>query len=398
MLFKSLPGSAIVGLCALFACTFTALTSEVAPVGLLIDMAQTFHIKTGSAGLAISAFALMVAFGAVPLTIITGGIDRKLLMLVSLGGYMVSNVTVALAPTFLILCLGRMIGGTAHAVLMSVVAAYAARLVPAKMTGRAIAFVYGGTSLGAILGVPGSAAIGHFTNWRVAMLIMTGLTTLLLVCVAVALPRVATSPATPGGVPSMRSGTAMRSFLLVVLVDAIFFLAHNLLYTYVTPLLLDHGLVESELSIALLITGSLSILGLWLSGLTVDRWPAGGLLSSGIFMLIGMGLMYGHVLSGWQCVVAIAIWCIGFSAIVPFVMSGAIRANATRPDVAGAAINSASNVGILLGSALGGQVLSSMGFNVLTPVALVVIISALLISLCSPQAFPWRLSESDDHH
>ncbi|AQS84342.1 MAG: MFS transporter [Acetobacter aceti] len=396
MLFKTLPGSTIVGLCALFACTFTALTSEVAPVGLLLDMARAFHIQEGQAGLAISAFALMVAFGAVPLTIVTGKMDRKMLVLLSLGGYIASNLVVALAPTFLVLCLGRMIGGLAHAVLMSVVAAYAARLVPPAMTGRAISFVYGGTSLGAILGVPGSAAIGHFANWRIAMFIMTGLAALLLLFIAIKLPPVAApSSATPGGVPAIRSREAIRNFGLVVLVDVVFFFAHNLLYTYVTPLLLQHGVADNDLSVVLLVTGSLSIVGLWLASLMVDRRPALGLLCAGVLMLVGMGLMSGHIMTGWECVVAIAIWCIGFSAIVPFVMSGAIRANATQADVAGAAINSASNVGILLGSATGGQVLSLAGFGVLTPVSLAVVLIGIGIGLVSPKAFPWKLA---NHH
>lgn len=67
MLFKTLPPGAVVGLFALFACTFTALTSEVAPVGILIEMAQAFHIREGQAGLAVSAFALMVMIAAIPL-------------------------------------------------------------------------------------------------------------------------------------------------------------------------------------------------------------------------------------------------------------------------------------------------------------------------------------------
>jgi predicted MFS family arabinose efflux permease len=163
------------------------------------------------------------------------------------------------------------------------------------MTGRAISFVYGGTSLGAILGVPGSAAIGHFANWRIAMFIMTGLAVLLLIFITLKLPPVpAPSSSAPGGVPTIRSREAIRSFGLVVLVDVVFFLAHNLLYTYVTPLLLQHGVTENDLSIVLLITGSLSIVGLWMASLMVDHCPAIGLLCAGILMLLGMGVHRRH--------------------------------------------------------------------------------------------------------
>lgn len=396
MLFKTLPTQTVIGLCALFACTFTALTSEVAPVGLLIDMAQAFHIAEGQAGLAVSAFALMVALGAVPLTILTAAIDRKRLMLLSLGGYVLSNLIVSLAPTFLILCAGRALGGIAHALLMSIVSAYAARLVPPKMTGRAISFVYGGTSLGSILGVPGAAAIGHFASWRIAMFVMTGIAVLLTACIAFFLPPVATSGDASTNLPGMGSRKAMRIFLIVVAIDAIFFVAHNMLYTYVTPLLLAHGLPKGVLSIALLLTGAVSILGLWGAGQIVDRWPAAGMFAGGMAMLIGMGLMYGHILSGWGSVASVALWCSGYSAIIPFVMSGAIRARATRPDVAGAAINGGSNLGILLGSALGGQILTWSGFNVLTPIAIVITLTAILLAVLNPESFPRTLHSPED--
>ncbi|MBB2165859.1 MFS transporter [Gluconacetobacter sp. 1b LMG 1731] len=398
MLFKTLPTSAVIGLWALFACTFTALTSEVAPVGILIEMARTFHIPEGHAGLAVSAFALMVALGAVPLTIMTAHIDRKRLMLLSLSGYVLSNLVVAMAPTFLLLCAGRLIGGLAHALLMSITSAYAARLVPQNMTGRAISFVYGGTSLGAILGVPGAAAIGHLASWRAAMFVMTALAVMLTLCIAFFLPPVSSPPNVRSSLPGVASRRVMRIFLVVVAVDAVFFFAHNLLYTYVTPLLLDHGLTTGTLSLALLLTGAVSILGLWGAGQFVDRNPGAGLLAGGLAMLIGMGLMYGHILSGWAAVGAVGLWCVGYSAIIPFVMSGAIRARATRPDVAGAAINSASNVGILLGSAAGGQVLTHAGFGVLTPLAIAVALGGILLGFFNPAAFPHSLppTEHDD--
>ncbi|GAN99217.1 MFS transporter [Komagataeibacter oboediens] len=396
MLFKTLPPGAVVGLFALFACTFTALTSEVAPVGILIEMAQAFHIREGQAGLAVSAFALMVMIAAIPLTIMTAHIDRKRLVVLSLLGYVASNLAVTVAPTFLILCAGRLIGGLAHALLMSIAAAYAARLVPQNMTGRAISFVYGGTSLGMVLGVPGAAAIGHMVGWRMAMGIMTVLAVVLTICIGFFLPPVSSPVQVREGLPAMAGQRAMRIFLVVVVVDAVFFFAHHLLYTYITPLLLAHGLSTGTLSIALLMTGGFSILGLWAAGLVVDRWPAAGLLGSGLAMLVGMGLMYGHILSGWMAVAAVGLWCIGYSAVVPFVMSGAIRARATRPDVAGAAINAACNMGILLGSAVGGEVLSNGGFAVLTPLSCAMVLLGMIVAMLNPAAFPRALTPAEE--
>ncbi|GBR02511.1 MFS transporter [Acetobacter oeni] len=397
MLFKSLSGPAIAGLCALFASTFIAVTTEVAPVGLLIDVSQAFHIEEGHAGLAVSAYALLVAFGAVPLTIFTARMDRKMLMLLCLGGYVISNLISATAPTFFVLCLGRALGGVAHAVLMSIASAYAAYLVPERMTGRAISFVYGGTSLGSVLGVPGAAALGHFAGWRVALYIMAGLAVLLTIFIAVFLPRVRAPAGGTPRLPTLRSRHAARIFAIVVAVNAVFFFAHNLLYTYVSPLLLAHGLPERDLSIALLITGAVSVLGLWAAGQLVDSLPAAGLFGGGIAMLTGMCLVYDHLLSGWMSVAAVGLWCAGYAAVIPFVMSGAIRARATSADVAGAAINSSSNFGILLGSAVGGHLLNNLGFAILVPASVSVALIGILLTVFSPMAFPRKLAETGPH-
>ncbi|GBR67307.1 MFS transporter [Gluconobacter kanchanaburiensis] len=390
-MFKTLSGPAIAGLCALFASTFIAVTTEVAPVGLLIDMAKSFEITEGHAGLAVSAYALLVAFGAVPITIATSRMDRKMLMLLCLAGYVVSNLISAMAPSFGILCFGRAIGGLAHALLMSIAAPYAAHLVPERMTGRAISFVFGGTSLGSVLGVPGAAAISHFASWRVALYVIAGLAAMLTVFIALYLPAVRGADTKALKVPVLRSPQATRIFGVVICVNAVFFFAHNLLYTYVSPLLLVHGLPEHLLSIALLVTGAVSIFGLWGAGQVVDRWPAGGLFGGGVAMLMGMVLVYGHLLPAWPSVAAVGLWCMGYAAIIPFVMSGAIRARATSADVAGAAINSSSNFGILLGSAIGGHLLSTLGFPALCPAAIVITLGGILLAAFNPAAFPRRL-------
>ncbi len=394
MLFKTLPGQAIAGLCALFASTFIAVTTEVAPVGLLIDMSQAFHIEEGHAGLAVSAYALLVGLGAVPLTIVTARMDRKMLMLLCLAGYVVSNLICAVAPTFPVLCLGRALGGLSHAVLMSIAAAYASYLVPERMTGRAISFVYGGTSLGSVLGVPGAAAIGELAGWRTALWVISGLAVMLTIFIALFLPRVRAPAGGSPRLPTLRSRHAARIFAIVISVNTIFFFAHNLLYTYVAPLLLAHGLPESDLSIALLITGAVSVFGLWGAGRLVDSFPAAGLFGGGIAMLTGMSLVYDHMLSGWMSVAAVGLWCAGYAAVIPFVMAGAIRARATSADVAGAAINSSSNIGILFGSAIGGHLLITLGFSVLCLASVSIALIGILLTVFSPVAFPRKLADT----
>ncbi|MCE2563642.1 MFS transporter [Komagataeibacter sp. FNDCF1] len=394
-MFSTLSRSAKIGLCVLCATTFTAITSELAPVGLLLEMGQSFHINSGQVGMAVSAYALIVALMAVPLTILTARIERKRLLLAALAGYAVSNMVGALAPTFWLLCVGRAIGGAAHALLMSIISAYAAQLVPRRVTGRAISFVFCGASFGAVAGVPAAAAIGQFLGWRVALLTAGGLAAILAAVVVVALPSVAT-PARGSGFTLRGNSRAVRNFGLIMGVTAGFFFAHNLVYTYIAPVLLAHGLPESSISVDLLAIGVCSLAGLWGAGHLVDTNPRAGMLGAGALLLVGLGLLVGHAVSGVGAIAAGAIWCAGYAGAIPFFMSGAIRTQATTADIAGAAVNSTSNVGILLGSAVGGGLLATQGQGVLAPVAIGIGAFCLLLVMASRSAFPRHVVHEDD--
>ncbi len=53
----------------------------------------------------------------------------------------------------------------------------------------------------------------------------------------------------------------------------VWILAHNILYTYIAPFLASLGLAAS-LDRALLVFGLASLVGIWFTGLGVDRWAA----------------------------------------------------------------------------------------------------------------------------
>src|SRR4051794_41911218 len=116
----------------------------------------------------------MVAALSVPLTLATGRLPRKPVLLATIGGYAVSNVIAALAPTFGVLAAGRVVGGITHALFFSVCIGYAARLVPASQTGRAMALASVGVSGGLVLGVPLSTAMGEAFGWRGGFRVLAG--------------------------------------------------------------------------------------------------------------------------------------------------------------------------------------------------------------------------------
>jgi predicted MFS family arabinose efflux permease len=181
-------GSARAGLLVLAVAVFAAVTTELVPVGLLPQISAAFHVSTGAAGLLVSAYAVMVAVLSVPLALATRRLPRKPVLLTTIGGYVLSNVIAAIAPTFGVLAAGRVVGGITHALFFSVCIGYAARLVPDTQTGRAMALASVGVSGGLVLGVPLSTALGAALGWRAAFGTLGVLVALVLVLAAAVLP------------------------------------------------------------------------------------------------------------------------------------------------------------------------------------------------------------------
>ena len=80
--------------------TFSVVTTEMLPVGLLTPIADALGASTGTAGVMISLPALLAALFA-PLVVISAGrLDRRTLLCALLGMLMIANLGAAFAPTW----------------------------------------------------------------------------------------------------------------------------------------------------------------------------------------------------------------------------------------------------------------------------------------------------------
>src|SRR6201996_9299973 len=183
-------GGARPGLIVLSLSVFAAVTTEMAPVGLLPAIGRSFAVAESTAGLLVSLYAVLVAVLAVPLTLATRRVPGKRLLLIAMGSYAVSNVIAALAPSLAVLAVGRALGGITHALFFSVFIGYATRLVPAAQTGRALALASVGVPAGFVLGVPLATTLGDAAGWGAAFFALAALTAVAGVLVAVRLPDV----------------------------------------------------------------------------------------------------------------------------------------------------------------------------------------------------------------
>src|SRR6187402_1154099 len=179
----------LLGLIVLSFSSFVALTTELAPVGLLTGISRALHQSVATTGLLVSVYAAMVVLFSVPLALLTRRVSGKRMLLIALIGYLACNALTAVAPGFAVLVAARCIGGIAHAVFFAACIGQAARLATPGRSARAFAIVSAGISAGYVIGSPITTALGETGGWRLPFAVLVALTALALVLLAWLLPR-----------------------------------------------------------------------------------------------------------------------------------------------------------------------------------------------------------------
>jgi predicted MFS family arabinose efflux permease len=378
-------GQARTGLLVLALAVFAAVTTEMLPVGLLPQVSSAFGVDSGTAGLLVSAYAAMVAVLSVPLALATRRLPRKPVLLATVAGYVLSNVVAASAPTFGVLAAGRVIGGSTHALFFSVCIGYSARLVPASLTGRAMALASVGVSGGLVLGVPVSTALGSAVGWRAAYWCLAVLVALVLVLAAAVLPPVEG----PGDDAAPHPGRR-RDLATVVAGNGLTYLGTYVLYTYISVLLLDSGASERWVGPVLLLFGASGLVGLRVAAAQLDHRPRG----SAIAVPAVMGVSLAAIAAAYPRLALVIgggiVWLAAFGPAASLYQSASVRTAASSPETAGAWINASSNAGIGAGAAIGAILIAHGGLTWVAWSAAAIVACSALLALLARSAFPTR--------
>nr|WP_302180733.1 MFS transporter [Microbacterium sp. NC79] len=351
------PKSAWVGLTVLSIAVFGAITIEVAPIGLLPDIMTAFGVNKATAGLLVSMYAGLIAVSSVPLTRLTRRVARKPLLLITLAIFSTSNLWAAVADSFEMLVAARTLGGLAHSLFFAVVIGYAARIAPVGQTGRAIALVATGTSIGIVLGLPAGTALGELIGWRATFASLGILVGLCGVMAMILLPPVshdaeAGKQFVPGG----------GRLIIVAGLAGLCFLGYYTLYTYVSPMLLDAGLAKPWLSGALVAFGIAGFIGIRLVAPHLDRHPFAFMVfvpATLVALQAGIAIAYPAL---WPLLIVVFLWTGAFGPVNSTYQNMLVRVGKDNPEMAGAWINSMCNLGIGAGGAIGGVLVMGSGY------------------------------------
>ncbi|MCH7370667.1 MFS transporter [Aeromonas sp. MR16] len=354
---------------ALFALTLSAFaigTTEFVIVGLIPTIAEQLQVSLPSAGLLVSLYALGVAIGAPLLTALTGKLPRKWLLVGLMALFTAGNLLAWQAPGYESLIVARVLTGLAHGVFFSVGSTIATGLVAKEKAASAIAIMFSGLTVALVTGVPLGTWIGQQFGWRETFLVVSLLGLIAMVGSLLLIP----SNLPKGAASSIREQLSVltkKPLLLVYAKTALGYGGAFTAFTFLAPILQQvSGFGANAVSLILLVYGvSVAFGNIW-GGKLADKMgplPALKLMFAGLaLILLMLTFTAPHPV---LAVLTVLVWGAFAFGNVPglqvLVVKQAEIHTPNAVDVASGLNIAAFNVGIALGSVVGGFVVEHLG-------------------------------------
>lgn len=363
--------------------TFVGILSELMPSGVLPLMMADLNISEVQTGNLVGYYAIASAIFAIPLISLTMQFNRKMLLLILLGGFAISNIIAGTVYDYTTIIILRVIGGICAGVMWPMIAAYGMRLVDEKHHGKAIAVIMAGTTLGISIGMPVMTSIGNDYGWRTEFIGLGGVIIVIALISFFALPSIQGEKLTKSSSPFAL--LKIPAVLIVLLLTLLGVVAHYGVYVYITSLV-DKIQLAGGVESALLFFGAGSLISVLLAIKYTDKHLR--LLTIAMFalLIISMAvlLMFGGT-KGWGHF-AFFLWGLSFGPLVTLLQAAVSRQVETAKDVATSVQSSVFNLSIMIASSAAGLLLGIYSPMSLIYFAIALAIPGLIISFIAKKA------------
>ena len=359
-------------------------TTEFVPVGLLSDIAASFHMETAQVGIMLTIYAWVVALMSLPFMLLTSQMERRKLLIGLFVVFIASHVLSFMAWNFTVLVISRVGIAFAHAVFWSITASLAIRLAPAGKRAQALSLIATGTALAMVLGLPIGRIVGQYFGWRTTFFAIGMGALITLVCLIKLLPKLPSEHS--GSLKSlpllMRRPALMSIYLLTVIVVT----AHYTAYSYIEPFVQVVAGFSANFATVLLLIGKLG------------NKHASALVSSAIGLLLACLLLLMPA-AGSESHLAILSLFWGV-AIMIIGLGMQVKVLALAPDATDVAMSLFSgifNLGIGAGALVGNQISLHVSMSAIGYLGAIPALIALIWSVLIFRKWPVAMEEQTSH-
>lgn len=337
---------------------FAVGMTEYVVTGLLTQFAADLDVAVSTTGLLLSVYALSVALFGPVIRLLTLKFSPKLLLLILVSIFIISNIIAATAPNFEVLLLSRLLSASMHAPFFGVMMSLAMAISPPHKKTSAIALVNGGLVIAVMLGVPFGSYIGSVLDWRVVfwMIVTLGVITLIGMILVTPNYRTAEVPKISAELSALKDKNVIMLIITIVFGFSGVFTA----YTFLEPMLREiANMGNLGVTFSMLMFGTFAVIGNFSSGSIQPGKLTGAVTLVIMFLAIVLFGLTFMLQVPYLAYIAAGLFGLGTFGISPMLNAKIIFAAVTAPALAGTLAASVFNLANAIGASLGSVLLSS---------------------------------------
>ena len=327
--------------------------NEFMVVGVLSDIARSYHVPLSTVGFLVTAFAGVYAISTPIITTLTSNWNRYNLLMLLMTVFFIGNTLTAMAPTLGWLLFARIITAAVAGTIISLINLLVSIITPMDKRPMVLAWVGAGFSIASVIGVPLGTTIASLLSWHDSFWIISGLTLIVFALLVWLTPR--DTPQIKGSILEQLALLKDHRVLLGIGITVAVLSLQYTFYTYVRPLIttvMDFSL--TSLNWLLLLLGVMSIIGNEIAGIVashngVQKLPFVFILMTILSLILGIAL--GNKITGMLVLATLCVVVIIYGTTIQLVfISVAEKEYPQSLALATSLISIFANVGISLGS------------------------------------------------
>ena len=360
---------------------FGIINTEMGVIGILPSIADHFHVSISKAGLLVSLFALAVAVSGPTMPLLFSGMNRKKVMLLVLGVFVLGNIVSIFTTNFNLALVARIVPAFFHPIYCSLAFTVAADSVSKEEAPKAVSKVFIGVSAGMVVGVPIVSFIANAASIEMAMAFFAIVNAIVFLATLIFVPSMPVEEKLSYGaqLSVLKKSITWLSIVAVILLNSAVFGVYSYLTEYLKTVT---NMSSNTISLMLLIYGGANIIGNIAAGKLLTK----NANKSVVIFPFALGAVYIILFLFGQFTIPMAIltliWGIlagiGGNINQYWIMSSAPES----PDFANGLFLTAVNLGTTIGAAAGGLFISELGTQYVVFVGLLsLLLSSVMIFL-----------------
>lgn len=336
------------------------ITTEFGVIGILPQIAEHYQIGIDKAGWLLSVFAVIIALTGPFMTLLMSGFDRKKVMLTAIAIFLFTAVISAMSPPFWLLMLVRILPAFLQPVYIATALSVAVSEADQKQANKLMGIVFMGVALAMVTTVPFATWLASLWIWESSFIIQGAVSTVALVVIYCMLPEMPVkekksyrSQVKILSQPTFIISTAMNFFMITA-----WFSTYSYFADYLNK---AKGMDGTMVSYMLFLFGIIGVAANWIVGkmLSWNVAKTTALFLSGTFIIPFLLYFSGDNLPA--NIISIAIWGFLYSPSFQNASTYMISSVPDSLEFANSLATSFGNLGVTLGTTLGGWMIVTKG-------------------------------------